>query len=268
MTTISTQQMAELETTARERTCRRLALHVEQHFPGSARLAGPGATLATGHRCLAQADELGLDSEADLLRLLSLQLFFGHGFRSDSLCGAFAAILERTDIATPRARVARAWREGMAHFEHIAGAAGEHQRAAVGRLAGRHLFALAADPSGLDGAQADTLMAWLWPQKHAAARALGTGALEASLWQVAALARAHGVARPGAARVLLVLGYVFGAGFGTDPMLPAFGGLAAALGAGADPRDAAAAMGRADGLLSRVAQGTPAGATAMTEDAS
>jgi hypothetical protein len=267
MTTISLRQMAELEVTARERTCRRLAAHIDRHFPRSAQLAGADAVLDMGRGCLGQADELGLDSDGDLLRLLSLQLFFGHAFRTDSLCQPFAAILARVDITSPRTRIARSWQDGMSFFERIAGDCGQHQKAAIARLGGRYLHALAGDPSGLDAAQAGALMAWLWPQKHAALQQLGTGALTASLWQVAALAREHRVARPGAARVLLVLGYVFGSGFGTDPMLAPLAGLATALGADTDAQETAAALARADDYLSRIIERAAAPAPARAENA-
>jgi hypothetical protein len=124
------------------------------------------------------------------------------------------------------------------------------------------LHALADDPSGLDAARADALMAWLWPQKHAALQQHGAGALTASLWQVAALTREHRVVSPGAARVLLVLSYVFGIGFGSDPMLPPFGRLVSSLGADADAREMKVELARADAFLARIVERPLAPATA------
>ena len=254
MTIISATQMAALQASARERTCGRLGAHVAQHFPQGARLAGADGVQGLARRCLQEADELRLDSDADLLRLQSLQLFFGHAFRADVLCRPFAAILAREDVTTPRVRIARAWQDGMQHFGRIAGDCGQHQRAAIARLAGATLRALHADPAGIDALRAGELVAWLWPVRHAVVQSLGADAFPDSLWQVVAVARRHGLARPGAVRVLLALAWTFGIGFDADPMLPGFAGLARALG---DPAAAAGALAQADDFLARVAAAAP-----------
>lgn len=199
--------------------------HVERHFPHRAKVAGRKSLDKLVERCFAQADEMELVSERDLFYLLSLQLYFGAGFRIDRQYAIFAAILQRADVATPSARIGRAWREGMAFHRQIAGEQGRHGESAVRRLAGRRLARLLADDSALNSVQAQGLLAEIWPEKYAALELQDPQAFAGLMAQVAALAKQHGISSRGAARMLLLLSFVFGFGFAEDPMLEPMAGL-------------------------------------------
>ncbi len=227
MLDISTPQFSQFNDQVRQRAHERMVEHVELHFPLPARLAGRAAVGRLVDECFAEAGPLGLHRERDLTFLMSLKLYFGAGFRADRQCEPFAAILGRSDVATPEARIGRCWREGMAQHDAIAGGDGRHLDAAITRLATRRLGRLAQDDSPLDSAKAQALLTEVWPQKAAWMARHDPQAPAGLMAQVSALAGRHGVASRGGARLLLLLCWVFGSGFAADPMLEPLGRLLA-----------------------------------------
>ncbi len=225
MLTISSPQFGHLSGGIRSRAAQRMIAHVERHFPHRAKVAGRPAVEKLVERCFADAETLQLAAERDLFYLLSLQLYFGAGFRHDRQYAIFAAILQRPDVATPSARIKRAWREGMAFHRHAAGEQGRHLEAAIQRLAGRRLARLLADESPLNSVQAQGLLAEIWPEKHAVLQLQDPQAFAGLMTQVGALAKQHGISNRGAARLLLLLSFVFGIDFGRDPMLEPMAGM-------------------------------------------
>lgn len=249
MFALSAPQFTQFDDQVRAHAHARMVAHVKRHFPLPARLAGPAAVGQLVDDCFAEAGPLGLHRECDLTVLMSLKLYFGAGFRTDRQCEPFAAILARDDVATPEARMGRCWREGMAHHDVIAGVDGQHHDAAIARLAGRGLARLAADDSPLDSAKAQALLAEVWPEKAAWMAQHDPTATAGLMAQVSALAKTRGIATRGAARLLLLLSWVFGSGFATDPML---GPLAQLL--SADPPLAPPALAAADAFLAQICQ--------------
>lgn len=247
MLSISPTQLSTFGNRVRARSSQRMEAHVERHFTRPAQLAGPACVDRLVEGCLRLADELAIRGERDLFSLLSLQLYFGTGFRNDSQCASFASILQREDVATPGARIARCWQEGKAFHRRIAGERSQFQDAAIERLAGRRLARLLADDTLLDSGQAQRLLHDIWPQKHAALIEIDPEALTALMKQVGMLARSHQVTQPGAARLLLLLTFVFGTGFADDPM---FAPLGALLTSGELDRSA---IDAADAFLARIA---------------
>lgn len=222
---ISPQQLNRLTEAMRASAAKHLVAHVQLHFSRAARLAGEPAVRRLAERCLEEGRALGLFDLRGLLSLLSMQLYFGTGFRHDPMLRGFTAILERNDVATAEARIARCWREGMAFHARMAGDDGELASAAVARLTATGLARLGADAAPLDARQADLLLAEVWPSKHALLRLLDPAAFGGFLTQLSGLAKRHGIREAGAARVLLVLAWVFGTGFVDDPMLAPLGAL-------------------------------------------
>ncbi|WP_054020247.1 hypothetical protein [Piscinibacter sakaiensis] len=253
MLCISPPQFDQLAQGVRSRASRRMIAHVEQHFALQARLAGRPAVEALVEACYRQGIALSLNGERDLMCLLSLQLYYGIGVTRDRQFAVFNEILGRDDVATPSARIVRAWREGMAFHDRIAGADGALHRQAIGRLAGRGLQRLAADTTPIDAAGAQALMAELWPEKHAVLAAVEAAATPGLLTQVSAFARQQRIGGPGNARLLLALAWVFGIDFALDPMLPPMSALPAAAATG--DRTALAA---ADAFLQRIVDPTGA----------
>lgn len=225
MLSISTPQLSTLGDGVRSRATERMVAHIERHFPRPAHLAGDAAVRKLINRCFADALALDLVGERDLLFLLSLQLYFGAGFREDRQCALFAAILQRGDVATPTARIGRCWREGMACYDRISGAGAGHLDAAISRLAGRRIAGLLADDSPLNSAQAQTLLADIWPEKYTLLQLQDPEAFAGLMGQVGSLAKRHAISDRGAARTLLLLSFVFGTGFADDPMLAPLGRL-------------------------------------------
>lgn len=247
MLSLSTPQFGQLDDQVRHGAADRLVAHVHRHFPRPARLAGPAAVRALVDSCFDEAGPLGLHSERDLVFLMSLKLYFGAGFRQDRTCDHFAGILAREDVATPGARIARCWREGMAAHDEVAGAEGQHLDAALQRLAARGLGRLAADDSPLDSAIAQALLAEVWPEKYTWLLLHDPQAPAGLMAQVSALATTHEVATRGAARLLLLTSFVFGTGFATDPMLAPLGAMLQE-----DAALAPTALAEADAFLARI----------------
>lgn len=225
MLSISSAQSNLLSGVMRSKAAEQLISHVQTHFSQPARLAGETAVHKLVEGCFADADVLGLADQQALMYLLSLQLYFGSGFRHDRLLSDFTAILERSDVATPRARIGRCWREGLAFHDQIAGAQGQHAGQAIARLAGLELAGLAADNSALEAGQVDYLLASIWPEKYAQLRLRDPAAFAGLMVQLGALAQRHAIRKAGGARVLLALAWVFGAGFADDAMLEPLGAL-------------------------------------------
>lgn len=219
MLTIVPSQLLALNSAARARASKALVDHVERFFPKSAKLAGGQAVGHLVETCLVDADALGVVGQRDLLCLLSVQMYCGTGFRRDPQCAGFAAILDRTDVASASARIHRCWREAMEFDEWVAGKDREHRRAALERLAGAGLARIAADHAPLGEAQADAFLAHLWPQKHELLQQRWPGALNGLMRQALAAAQRLGPPDRGRVRTMLALGLVFGTGFDVDPIL-------------------------------------------------
>jgi len=214
MLVIRDDQLDTLHASARSQFEMETLAHLARFYPDDAVLLGETGLLAVIHDAEREATALRLDTVGDLRRFVTLRLVLGSGFLRDPLLPWAARIA--ADSRGEPGMVDRLAAEAADYLELTSGEDGQHALRAVlraGTLKFEDEFAELTD----DAAMSWALPRRVWPQKY---RMLQPERRDAYLTVATKAAAAIGLDTPGTTRLYVLLMFLLGAEFATDPALP------------------------------------------------
>ena len=195
---------------------RRLQAHSAEHFPTHWRVIGATQMEQVVQFGIRRALESGYPSKRDGYMFHALMLQFGSYFDTDPQYPWLAkALLDDTNDSRSE-RLAGAYDAAIDYLDKVAGAQGEHMRAAIQRLRLRVIPELREAPRG----HFDYLLNLLdvtWPQKLAL---MGGQTLRSLAESVIPIAKANGLTTFGGACLYTIACFIFGHGLQRDPQFP------------------------------------------------
>jgi len=192
---------------------RGLRAHSAEHFPTHWRVIGATQMEQVVQFGIRRALESGYRSERDGYMFHSLMLQLGSYFDTDPQYPWLAKALLDDTLGSRSERLANAYDAAIDYLDRVAGAQGQHMRAAVHRLRWTVMPELREAPRG----HFDDLLNLLevtWPQKLAL---IGGQTLRSLAESVIPIAKAGGLTTFGGACLYTIACFIFGHGLHHDP---------------------------------------------------
>jgi len=217
MLQIRPQQMQAFEQAALKSFESRMVEHIQKHFPKHFELLGEPVVRKAIQLGIDRGGVQGLITEHDLCLFITLMFLLGSSFDEDPQLPWADALLSDESIEDSAERTERLWDEAIEYLDYVAGEENEYVIRALVTLS-KHPAREAWQAS--QGTLEERILAQLqavWPQKH---ERVGLGALRHLVHRGTEAAERYGLADGFAVAVYVVLMFMLGSGFDTDPQFP------------------------------------------------
>jgi len=215
--TIRQEQMTAFEDAAMAGFEDAMVAHVQEHFPEHYEILGEPAVRKTIRLGIDRGAVHGFITEHDLCLFISLMFFLGSAFDEDPQLPWAADTLDDVALRDPAEQSETLFDRAVDYIVAVAGEEGEHVRRAMASLREQPPLERFQPPTGNFESRAIHVLHALWPEK---CTRLGDDVLDVLVTAAVERARHHELRGDRGPALCLVLMFMLGAGFDTDPQFP------------------------------------------------